>query len=101
MAKLTDEEKGLLASLTEKAKQAETEEDDSEVEWWEEDKDGNRRGGRVPWSKGKAIYGKHFPDLFGEKPPEKEKGSNEKGSGGGGSEKQEKGVAGKYFGNKD
>ena len=43
-----------------------------EVEFWEEDADGKRRGGRMPWAKGKAVYGSWFPELFGDKPADDE-----------------------------
>lgn len=98
MGKLSDEEKATLDALTAKS-QATDDDDNDEVEWWEEDDKGNRRGGRVPWSKGKQIYGKHFPDLFGDKPPAGEKGkeggAGKEGDGKGG---ESGGTAGKYFG---
>lgn len=98
---LTDEEKGILEKLTAKSKEPE-ESDDFSVEWWEEDSKGNRRGGALPWSKGKSIYGSHFPDLFGEKPAEKKETTapKEKGGGGGG-DGEKTSTATKYFGNKD
>lgn len=100
---LTDEEKGILEKLTEKSKEPD-EGDDFSVEWWEEDNKGNRRGGALPWSKGKSIYGHHFPDLFGDKPPAGEKGGPEKkndGKGGGDDDKGKSGTAQKYFGKQD
>ena len=63
---LSKKEQDQLAAL--QAKAEEPDEPEFEVEWWEEDTEGNRRGGRLPWSKGKALYGKHFPDLFADKP---------------------------------
>lgn len=91
---LSDEEKTLLEQLTKKSQESEGD-DDFEVEWWEEDDKGNRRGGRVPWKTGKSIYGKHFPDLFGEKPaPGKESGTGKEGEGEGGTDPTSK----KYFG---
>jgi hypothetical protein len=62
---LSKKEQDLLAQL--QAKADEPAEPDVEVEWWEEDSDGNRRGGRMPWGKAKAIYGKWAPDLFADK----------------------------------
>ena len=59
---LSKKEQALLESLQQKAE--EPGEPEFEVEWWEEDTDGNRRGGRMPWSTGKKIYGKWAPDLF-------------------------------------
>jgi hypothetical protein len=41
-----------------------------EVEYWEEGPDGTRRGGRMPYSKGKAFFAKWAPDLFGDQPAE-------------------------------
>lgn len=94
MAKLSDEEKATLEALTAKANSAD-DEDDFDVDWWEEGPDGTRRGGRIPWSKGKSIYGKHFPDLFGDKPPSDGKDDpKDDGKGKGG-------TATKYFGKKD
>lgn len=82
---LSDEEKATLAALTKKGQEPD-EGDDVAVEWWEEDDKGNRRGGTLPWSKGKSIYGKHFPDLFGEKPATDDKGGDKGGGGGKGGE---------------
>ena len=59
---LSKKEQALLESLQQKAE--EPGEPDFEVEWWEEDTDGNRRGGRMPWNTAKKIYGKWAPDLF-------------------------------------
>lgn len=79
MGKLSDEEQKLLDELT--AKQSASDDDaDFEVEFWSEGADGTRHGGRVPWSVGKKIYGKTFPDLFGEKPTESEPEGTEKPS---------------------
>ena len=59
---LSKKEQALLESLQQKAE--EPGEPEFEVEWWEEDTDGNRRGGRMPWSTARKIYGKWAPDLF-------------------------------------
>lgn len=67
---LSKREQELLAQLT--AKADEPAEPEVEVEWWEEDSDGNRRGGRMPWTKAQAIYGKWAPDLFGNKDDDSE-----------------------------
>jgi hypothetical protein len=65
--KLTPEQR---AELEAQLAADDADEDESyEVDWWEEAADGTRRGGRLPWAKAKGIYGKHFPDLFGDKPP--------------------------------
>jgi hypothetical protein len=72
---LSEEEKATLAAL--QAKESEPDGDggeDFDVEWWTEDESGTRKGGRVPWSTGKKMYGSFFPELFGEKPPEGEGG---------------------------
>src|SRR2546430_17473710 len=42
--------------------------EDFEVDWWEETPDGHRRGGRMPWSHAKRLYGQWAPDVFGEAP---------------------------------
>ena len=59
---LSKKEQALLESLQQKAD--DPGEPEFEVEWWEEDSDGTRRGGRMPWSTAKKIYGKWAPDLF-------------------------------------
>jgi hypothetical protein len=70
---LSKDEKAQLDALTKKSQ--EPDEDDSfEVEFWQENADGSRRGGKMPWSKGKAIYGQMFPDLFGEAPADEGEG---------------------------
>lgn len=97
---LSKEEKDTLAALTAKSQEPD-EGDDFSVEWWEEDSKGNRRGGALPWSKGKSIYGVHFPDLFGEKPAEGAKGGTSKEGEGKGDGTPKTGTAGKYFGKKD
>lgn len=68
MAKLTDEEKAQLEALQNRANEPD-DDDDFDVEWWEEDAEGRRRGGRMPWRKAKGVYGSYFPELFGDKPP--------------------------------
>lgn len=62
---LSKKEQAELDRLT--AKADEPGEPEFEVEWWEEDSDGTRRGGRMPWSTAKKIYGKWAPDLFADK----------------------------------
>jgi hypothetical protein len=47
------------------------------VEYWEEGPDGTRRGGSMPYSKGKAFFAKWAPDLFGDKPAEGEPAEGE------------------------
>lgn len=64
---LSEEEKATLAALQAKAEQPDETDDDFEFEYWQEGEDGRRHGGRIPYSKGKLILGKHFPDLFGDK----------------------------------
>ena len=70
---LSKKEQALLESLQKKAE--EPGEPEFEVEWWEEDTDGNRRGGRMPWSTARKIYGKWAPDLF--KDPDEDEDEDE------------------------
>lgn len=91
---LSEEEKQQLAAL--QAKEQDPGDgggEDFDVEWWEEDETGKRRGGRVPWSTGKKMYGSYFPTLFGEAPPGGD-GGNGGGDGKGGKLPPSK----KYFG---
>lgn len=89
---LSEDEKATLAELQRRAEEPDNDGgEDFDVEWWEEDESGKRRGGRVPWSTGKKMYGAYFPGLFGEKPPE--------GDGGGGEQKPPKRrTSERYFG---
>jgi hypothetical protein len=66
---LSKEEKAQLDALTAKANDPGPDES-FQVEYWEEAPDGTRRGGTVPWSQGKKMFGKWLPDLFGDKPEE-------------------------------
>lgn len=72
---LTKKEQAALEAL--QAKAEEPAEPEFEVEWWEEDTDGNRRGGRMPWSTGKKIYGKWAPDLFADSDDDEDDGKPE------------------------
>lgn len=76
MARLTPEERAELEARL-AADDGEDDDESYEVEWWEEDAKGNRRGGRLPWSQGKKIYGKYAPDLFEAKPPGEAAGEGE------------------------
>lgn len=87
---LSDEEKATLEALQRKAEEKDDGGDDFDVEWWEEDESGKRKGGRVPWNTGKKLYGSYFPEIFGDKPPEQE--------GGDGARKPPKRTSDKYFG---
>ena len=91
MGKLTDEQKAQLEQLQGLA-DAPDDDDNEDVEWWEEDESGKRRGGRMSWKKGKAVYGTFFPDIFGDKPPEGDPGKAPKAPPSGG------GVSSRYFG---
>lgn len=68
---LSKDEQAQLDALTKKSQEPDVDES-YEVEYWEEDPDGSRRGGRMPYSQGKKLFGKRWPDLFGEKPPAEE-----------------------------
>lgn len=57
----------------------EPEEPAFDVTWWIRGEDGQERGGSMPWSQGQRIFGKWFPDLFGDGKPETDK-SGQKGS---------------------
>lgn len=72
-------EQALLESLQQKAD--EPGEPEFEVEWWEEDSDGNRRGGRLPWSTAKRIYGKWDKELFGDEDEDEGGDSGQDGKG--------------------
>jgi len=61
---------------------AEPDEPAFSVAWWEESPDGSKRGGEMPWSQGQRVFGKWFPDLFGDKPAEPARPGKDKGSGG-------------------
>ena len=65
---LSKDEQAQLDALTKKSKEPDVDES-FEVEFWQENTDGSRHGGRAPWSQGKRVFGQMFPDLFGEKPP--------------------------------
>jgi hypothetical protein len=68
---LSKEEKAQLDALTKKSQEPDPD-DSFEVEFWQENPDGSRHGGRAPWSQGKRVFGQMFPDLFGEKPADDE-----------------------------
>ena len=59
---LSKKEQALLESLQQKAD--EPGEPEFEVEFWEEDTDGRRRGGRMPYSKAYGLFHKWAPDVF-------------------------------------
>ena len=67
MAKLSDKDAAELARLQGLA-DAPDDDESWEVEYWEEGPDGTRRGGRMPYAKGKAFFERWAPDLFGAKP---------------------------------
>lgn len=90
---LSDEEKAQLEALQQKANAPDDGGDDFDIEWWEEDESGKRRGGRVPWGTGKKLYGKYFPDIFGDKPAE--------GDGGGTQPPRKPRTSERYFGRGD
>jgi len=76
MGKLSDEDNAALEALLAK-RDADDDEDSDEIEWWEEDEAGKRRGGRM--SVGRAKKTGLFSDLFGDKTPEPKTGESDTG----------------------